>query len=132
MVDLAEYVLYQCIKQEEHAEHNLKKITYSFEILDDCNACDSVIGNFFGQKLNKFFSKSANSSTIDRRPRGRSTFYVNHSYIEVFDDGKDGYVDDDEWLQPEYDKDNDVLQLMVSKYSILYSRKVWQSWQITP
>ena len=142
MVDLAEYALYRCIKKdpEEHVEHKLKKITYSFEILDDCRACDGAIGIFFRQKLNMFSSKSANSSTVDRQSLERATLFVNHSYTQVLegDGGENGYEDDNKWLQPKYDKDNDVLQLMVSKYSILYTGRVWpwgevwQSWQIIP
>ena len=124
MVDLAEYVLYRCIK-EEGPMHKLKKITYSFEILDDCKACGGALANFVGQKIKRFSSRPPDSLTADRQSLERSTSFINRSFNSIayahvpegdgnengYDDGDDG---DDKWLQPEYDKDNDVLQLMVS------------------
>lgn len=121
MIDLAEYALYQCIKEEEH-EHKLKSITYFFELLDDCKTCNGVITNYIGEKIKRFSSRPANSVAVDRGSQERTTSFINRSYViennythsssapALEDDRK--Y--DDKWLQPKYDKDNDVLLLMVS------------------
>lgn len=125
-VDLAELALYQCITEEEHEhEHKLKKITYSFELLDDCKTCDGAVANFVGKKLKIFSSRPANSVTTDRESlEERTTVFINQSFdsidniytlIPEGDGGENGHKNDDKWLQPGYDKDNDVLQLMVSQ-----------------
>ena len=113
-------MLYRCIKEEGDV-HKLKKITYSFEILDDCKACDGALANFISQKIKRFSSRPADSLTADRQSLERTTCFINHSFdsttyghIPEGDGGENGYHGDDKWLQPGYDKDNDVLQLMVS------------------
>lgn len=119
-IDLAEYALYRCIK-EEH-----KQITYSFEILDDCKPSNDVITQCVRNRIKRLSLRPGNSSTVDmglelqERP-------INHCYVRensganMFEGdnienahGKDDNDADDDWLQPNYDKDNDVLQLMVS------------------
>ena len=122
MVDLAELALYQCITEEEH-EHKLKKITYSFEFLEDCKTCDGVVANFVGQKMKWFSSRPANGVTAGGESlEERTTFFINRSldsssYTHMLegDGGENGQKNDKKWLQPGYDKDNDVLQLMVSE-----------------
>ena len=125
MVDLAELALYQCITEEEHKRvHRLKKITYSFELLEDCKINDGgAIANYIGGKMKMFSSRPANSDRESQEER--TTVFINHSIdsasasntytvVPEGDGGENGHKNDDKWLQPGYDKDNDVLQLMVS------------------
>ena len=131
MIDLAEYALYRCIEEEDN------KITYSFEILDDCKVSDDAITNCVRKNIKRFSSRPANSTTAntDIELRERATSFINRSYIRessdsaVFvednnEDAEDHDIDDG-WLQPKYDKENDVLQLMVSvKSKISHASRV--------
>ena len=122
MVDLAEYALYRCIEFKEGDE----QITYSFEILDDCRVSDDAITNCVRNNIKRFSSRPANGlpADTDIELRERATSFINRSYIRessdtaafVEDDGENvnDHNADDDWLQPTYDKENDVLQLMVS------------------
>ena len=121
MVDLAEYALYRCIKFEGD-----EQITYSFKILDDCKVSDDAITNCVRKNIKRFSSRPANSLPADTDIElcERPTSFIDHSYIGgtsdtaafVEDNGEnvDDHNADDYWLQPTYDKGNDVLQLMVS------------------
>ena len=116
---MAEYALYRCIEEAD------EQITYSFEILDDCKVSDDAITNYVREKIQRFSSRPANSSTADTdiELQEKATSFINCSYIRessnsvvfVEDNGKDvnDHDADDDWLQPKYDKENDVLQLMV-------------------
>ena len=123
MVDLAEYALYQCCIDENEEE---KQITYFFEILDDCRTCDGKISSFIHETIRRFLSRSANSPTVDGNVELQieTTSFVNPPYVIENTDSRETFQENnreneldcdanDEWLQPIYDKDNDVLQLMV-------------------
>ena len=122
---MAEYALYQCCIDENEKE---KQITFIFEILDDCRTCDGIISSYIGERVKRFLSRSANSPTIDESvvfPEVTTSF-VNPPYIIMENTDsretlqgnncENGHDHDanNKWLQPIYDKDKDVLQLMVS------------------
>ena len=123
MVDLAEYALYRCIEEED--KNKQKKIIYSFELLDDCTTCDGAITNFVSQKVKKLFMKPNNNLPVDREAIEMSTSISNpHAYVRqsshitVVEEGDD-YRGNIKWLQPKYNKQNDILQLMVSyRYNV--------------
>lgn len=120
MVDLAEYALYRCIEEGD------KQITYSFDILDDCKVSDDAITNCARNRIKRFSSRPVKSSAADTdiELRERTTSFTSHYSIRetsdtaAFVEDNDENVNDhnavDDWLQPIYDKENDVLQLMVS------------------
>ena len=120
MVDLAEYALYRCIEDGD------KQITYSFDILDDHKVSDDAITNCVRKRFKRFSSRPVNSSGADTdiELHERTTNFTRHysiretSDIAAFVEDNDENVNDhnvvDNWLQPTYDKENDVLQLMVS------------------
>ena len=109
MIELAEYALYQCCIDEKD-----NQITYSFEIIDDYRTSDGI------NCIKKFFSMNANNNgKVNLELQGRHTGFTNHILesedSDSIEDKNEHDCDaDDEWLQPKYCKDNDVLQLMVS------------------